>query len=114
VTAATVHMALLGPRGLENVALTCRANLLELLERVERTSGRRQRFAAPAFHEIVVALETDSARVLATLQAQRILGGFDLAAHYPELAGCLLVCATETKTTDDLDRYAAALAGALR
>ena len=113
VTAATVHMALLGPRGLENVALTCRTNLLELLERVERTSGRRRRFTAPAFHESVVALEADSARVLAALQAQGILGGFDLAPHYPELAGCLLVCATETKTTDDLDRYAAALAGAL-
>jgi glycine dehydrogenase subunit 1 len=114
VTAATIHMAVLGPRGLENVALTCRANLLELLERVERISGCRPRFAAPAFHESVLALASDSSRVLTALRASGILGGLDLAAHYPELADCLLVCATETKTTEDLDRYATALAAALR
>jgi glycine dehydrogenase subunit 1 len=113
VTAATIHMALLGPQGLKNVALACHANLLGLLERVQGTSGRRARFAAPAFHESVLALESDSASVLAALRGQGILGGFDLTADYPELAGSLLVCATETKTTEDLDRYAAALAAAL-
>ena len=51
--------------------------------------------------------------LLATLRGQGILGGFDLGPDYPELAGSLLVCATETKTTEDLDRYAAALAAAL-
>ncbi len=114
VTAATIHMALLGPRALKNVALACHANLLELLERVERAAGVRPRFAAPAFHESVLALEADSAGVLATLRTQGILGGFDLAADYPELTGSVLVCATETKTTEDLDRYASALAAALR
>ena len=34
VTAATIHMALLGPQGLKSVALACHANLLELLERI--------------------------------------------------------------------------------
>jgi glycine dehydrogenase subunit 1 len=114
VTAATIHMALLGPRALKNVALSCHANLLGLLERVERASGVRPRFAAPAFHESVLALESDSAGVLATLRAQGILGGLDLAPDYPELTGSVLVCATETKTTEDLDRYASALAAALR
>jgi glycine dehydrogenase subunit 1 len=113
VTAATIHMALLGPQGLKNVALACHANLLELLERVQRVTGRRPHFAAPAFHESVLALESDSSRVLATLRGQGILGGFDLAPDYPELAGSVLVCATETKTTEDLDRYAAASAAAL-
>jgi glycine dehydrogenase subunit 1 len=43
-----------------------------------------------------------------------VLGGFDLAADYPELGSALLVCATETKTAADIDRYSAALAEALR
>ena len=43
------------------------------------------------FHESVLALEADSAGVLAALRAQRILGGFDLAAHYPELNADLLM-----------------------
>ncbi len=114
VTAATIHMALLGPQGLKKVALTCHANLRDLLERVRRTTGRGPRFAAPCFHESVLAIDSDAARVLAALRQQGILGGLDLAAEYPELAGTLLVCATETKTPEDLDRYAAALAAALR
>jgi glycine dehydrogenase subunit 1 len=112
VTAATIHMALLGPQGLRNAALACHANLQSLLERIERAGGLRPRFAAPVFHESVVALEADCIDVLARLRAQGILGGLDLAADYPELAGCLLVCATETKIAEDLDRYATALAAA--
>jgi glycine dehydrogenase subunit 1 len=114
VTAAAVHMALLGPAGLRSVALACHANLHELLERIRRATGREPRFKAAAFHESVVALEGDVARVLGTLHARGILGGFDLSADYPELAGSLLVCATETKTPEDLDAFAAALSDALR
>ncbi len=35
VTAATIHMAILGPAGLERVALACHTNLLALLDRLE-------------------------------------------------------------------------------
>ena len=114
VTAATIHMALLGPEGLKSAALACHANLLDLLDRIRQATGRGPRFAAPAFHETVLGLGADATGVLAALRSQGILGGLDLAAEYPELAGDLLVCATETKTPEDLDRYAAALAAALR
>ncbi len=39
-----------------------------------------------------------------------ILGGYDLGGDYPELADCILVCATETKTDDDIEQYAQQLA----
>jgi glycine dehydrogenase subunit 1 len=51
--------------------------------------------------------------VLRALEAEGILGGLDLAADYPELGPALLVCATETKTDADIERYAAALGRAL-
>jgi len=35
-----------------------------------------------------------------------VLGGFDLSRHNPELGQALLVCATETKSEAQLDRYA--------
>ena len=37
------------------------------------------------------------------------LGGLDLSEHYPELGSALLVCATETKTSADIESYVAAL-----
>ena len=51
--------------------------------------------------------------MLRALEAEGILGGLDLAADYPELGPALLVCATETKTDTDIERYAAALGRAL-
>jgi glycine dehydrogenase subunit 1 len=62
-------------------------------------------FGAPIFHECVVKLPTPVERVLQAMRANGILGGFNLAKHYPELGHALLVCATETKTPQDLEMY---------
>ncbi|MGE5155689.1 MAG: glycine dehydrogenase, partial [Bdellovibrio bacteriovorus] len=39
-----------------------------------------------------------------------ILGGFDLGLDYPELDPALLVCATELRTEEEMQAYAAKLA----
>jgi glycine dehydrogenase subunit 1 len=51
---------------------------------------------------------------LRALAARGVLGGLDLAEAYPELGNALLVCATETKTTADIETYANALAEAMK
>jgi glycine dehydrogenase subunit 1 len=114
VTAATLHLALLGPHGLTSVARACHANLLDLLERIARVTRLRPRFKAASFHESVLALDTDVPRLLEILRGEGMLGGWDLAADYPELNGSLLVCVTETKTAEDLERFALALSRAAR
>jgi glycine dehydrogenase subunit 1 len=43
--------------------------------------------------------------LLRPLYAHNLQPGYELAGDYPELADCLLVCATETKTQEDLDLY---------
>ena len=43
--------------------------------------------------------------MLHALKAQGILGGLALTQDYPELGDALLVCATETKHDEDLERY---------
>ena len=52
--------------------------------------------------------------VLKQLEAQDVIGGYALGAEYPELGDALLVCATETKTTADIERYAACLRESLQ
>jgi len=106
VTAATIHMALLGPDGLAGVARACHANALALLADLTAIEGVKRAFSGPVFHEFVVRLKTPLAPVLNALKAQGILGGLNLARNYPELGQSLLVCATETKNADDLRRYA--------
>jgi glycine dehydrogenase subunit 1 len=110
VTAATIHLALLGPEGLRRVAHACHANLLALLARLREVPGVRRRFASPVFHEAALSL---SAPVLDQLCDQGLLAGLDLRQLYPELGNAILVCTTETKTAADLERYARSLCAAL-
>ena len=114
VTAATVYLSLMGPAGLERVAAASHARTRELTDALTRVPGVRRLFRGPVFHEEVIAIDRPAAPVLESLAARGIVGGLDLSEHYPELGQALLVCATETKTTADIERYATALAECLR
>src|SRR5690606_41798874 len=71
-------------------------------------------FARPVFHEAVLRLPAPVGATLQALEARGIVGGFALVDHYPELGQALLVCATETRTPADIERYATELADVLR
>ncbi|MGH8457725.1 MAG: aminomethyl-transferring glycine dehydrogenase subunit GcvPA, partial [Nevskiales bacterium] len=109
VTAATIHMALLGPAGLQRVAAACHANTQALIRTLTAIKGVQTLFSAPLFHEAVLRLDRPVVPVLEALADRGILGGFDLSRHYPELGNALLVCATETRTAEDIEDYAIAL-----
>jgi glycine dehydrogenase subunit 1 len=104
-TAATIHMALLGADGLRRAAAASHANTAGLAALAARLPGVKRVFAGPHFHEVVLQLPMPASRVLENMQAQGVLGGLDLSAHYPQLGNAILVCATETKTAADLQRY---------
>ncbi len=114
VTAATIYLSLMGPQGLARTAAACHARAGALVAALTRVPGVRRMFRGPVFHEAVIGLDRPVAGVLERLAARGILGGWDLADEYPQLGPALLVCATETKTAADIERYAAALAECLR
>jgi glycine dehydrogenase subunit 1 len=104
VTAATIHMALLGDQGLTGVAEACWANTHALRGRLAE-AGIRPRFEGDHFHEMVFDFGPDAQGILQRMAADGVLAGHALLAEYPQLPGCVLSCATETKTADDLDRF---------
>jgi glycine dehydrogenase subunit 1 len=79
-----------------------------------RLPGVHLAFTGPYFHEAVLQLDRPVAPILKALGGRGILGGLDLGAYYPELGHALLVCATETRTSADIDRYRVALGEALQ
>ncbi len=105
-TAATIHMALLGPDGLARVAAQCHANTLALVDKLTEIVGVDRVFDRPVFHEAVLRLSSPADDVLRSLEAQGIVGGYNATQHYPDLGEAILVCATETRTTEDIDNYA--------
>jgi glycine dehydrogenase subunit 1 len=109
MSAATIHLALLGPAGLERVARACVARTQELVAALTGIKAVRPAFAGPRFHEAVLQFDRPVAPLLEALAAEGIVGGVDLARDYPELGHALLSCATETRTSADIEAYARAL-----
>jgi glycine dehydrogenase subunit 1 len=114
VSAATIYLSLLGARGLAQVAATCVERTSELVAALTRIPGVRRVFDAPSFHETALGLDRPARGILDALATRGIVGGYDLTSRYPELGPSLLVCATETRTARDIDRYAQALAEVLQ
>lgn len=110
VTAATIYMSLLGPEGLKRVALASHANTQQLVAKLTQIPGVRLAFSGPRFHEAVLQLDLPVATALHELETHGITGGYDLSHLYPELGHALMVCATETKTVADLEKFADHLA----
>jgi glycine dehydrogenase subunit 1 len=106
VTAATIHMAMLGAEGLERTAGACHANTRRLSKLLCEIPGVAPLFDHPVFHEQALRLSAPAAGVLGSLAASNILGGFDLGSDYPELGQALLICATELRTEGEMQRYA--------
>ena len=114
VTAATIHMSLMGAEGLERVARACHANVRALRDELTAVDGVEQVFDGPVFHEVALRLAGRDAReVLADLADRGIMGGVALEPWYPELGNAVLVCSTEVHTDRDRAVFAEALAEVL-
>lgn len=105
VTAATIYMSLVGYEGLKSAALQSHQNTKKLLEKCLTVKGVEQVFQSPFFHEIVLRMPIPVSVVLDEMAQQNIQAGFDLTETFPALPNCLLVCATETKSENDLDKF---------
>jgi len=102
VTASTIYMSLLGPEGLRQVAMLSHQRAREMMHALSAISGVETVFNTPYFHEIVLRLKQPAEPVLAKLAQRGIQAGYALEKTYPELRGCILLCATETKTAEDI------------
>jgi glycine dehydrogenase subunit 1 len=114
VTASTIHMAIMGAKGLENTAAACFANNNVLLDKLTAIDGVKKVFAGTHFHETVLQLDELAADlcvsdILGALMDKGILGGYDLSLDYPELGNAILVCTTEMRSEEDIDVYAKAM-----
>jgi glycine dehydrogenase subunit 1 len=109
VTAATIYMSLLGSAGLEKVAAASQTQTSALVAALTRIKGVKLAFAGPRFHEAVLQLDRKVSDVLEALAKRGIVGGYDLSRQYPDLGNALLVCATETRTDEDIAAYVAAM-----
>jgi glycine dehydrogenase subunit 1 len=109
--AFTIHMTLLGQKGLKAVAETCHANavtLADMLSDVKGVSVLNDTF----FNEFTVALPGDAAKTVEKMAKKGVLAGVPVSRLLPKdkaLANLLIVANTEVNTDDDRAAFVAAL-----
>jgi len=109
VTAGTIYLSLLGELGLQQVAQQCHHNALQLKRALCALPGIDLAFTGAFFNEFVIRLPRSAESVVDDLLLQGIHAGLPLGDYYPDMQNALLVCATEKRTTTEIDNYARAL-----
>lgn len=108
-----IRMSLLGRTGFQEVARQCMAKARYLRSELLRLPHLSAAFSdAPFFNEFALRLGPErgtASDVLRRLEAQSIIGGYDLGRSDPGLGDCLLIAVTEEHSRADLDRFVAAL-----
>ena len=103
---ATIYLALLGPEGLKELAAANAAAGAFTAKKLAGIKGVALKFKAPFFNEFVLEVKGDAAVLREKVLAKSHIDiGLPLKDLYPGLGpGTLLVCATETKTEEDILR----------
>ena len=113
--AATVYLCLLGKQGLREVARQNAVRARRAAERLLEIPGVSLAFDGPFFNEFVLRLPRDAAEVCRRVAERTgIWPGLDLGRFRQDLADCLMVCVTETKSAEDVEALKTALEDALR
>ena len=107
--AACAYMTLLGKKGIREIAEINwdRASYLRNLIAKQKTFEVNT--VPTIFNEFRVKSKKPFEKVEEKMMTQGIFPGVALEPFYPELKDQFLVCATETKSKEDLDRFAEAL-----
>jgi glycine dehydrogenase subunit 1 len=101
---ATVFMTVYGKQGLRELAEHNLAKAHYLASKL------KPRFSGGFFNEFAVRLEGKTPeQANKALLKRKIIGGLPLGRFYPELADCVLLCATEMSRRADMDSLAEVL-----
>jgi glycine dehydrogenase subunit 1 len=108
--AGLVHLSWLGPQGLSEVGETCMA-LAEYAKERLGDAGFPLVFPEQAtFKEFAVRVGRNATDAIRTAREQGVHPGYALGRDYPGLDDALLVCVTEKRTPEAIDRLARVLA----
>ncbi|MEQ8898576.1 MAG: aminomethyl-transferring glycine dehydrogenase subunit GcvPA [Roseovarius sp.] len=110
--AGAAYMAMMGPRGFEEVGTQILQRAHYAAQRISEIEGLKIGFPDGFFKEFVVNFDGTSrsvAQVNDALRDEGIFGGKDLSAEFPELGQSALYSVTEIHTHDDIERLCSAL-----
>jgi glycine dehydrogenase subunit 1 len=104
--AATIYISALGPLGLKQVALSGFNGASYLLKKLLTEIPKvKLVYSAQSFFEFVIELPFAARQVCRDLFKKDIVAGLPLDKYFPGRSNQLLVCVTEVRNKEELDRY---------
>lgn len=95
------YLGALGPKGIINAAENSMAKASYLADELSKIQAYKLKFSKPFFHEFVTTAPKDFNKILKGLEQNGILGGLPISIDGEE---CILWCATEMNSKEDIDR----------
>ncbi len=113
--AATIYLCELGRSGLRQVAELCLQKSHYAQQSLANVRGVRiDNAPSRFFKEFTIRLDEPPADVNRALLKQQIVGGLPLGSYYSKMDDSMLICVTETKTRQDIDRFVVAVEDSMR
>ncbi len=109
---AAVYMALMGPKGMEDVGETILYNSQYAANKIAKIPNVSLKYDSPFFQEFIVDFSKTGKTVEEInkeLLEWKIFGGLDLSNCYENLKDCALYCVTEIRTKEEIDELVEAL-----
>jgi len=103
--AASVTLAALGTKGFQDLALQNLQKAHYCFERLIQIPGIKPLFAKPFFNEFALRIPVDPDQLNHKLFEQGFVGGWALKHWNPEQLNGWLLCVTEARSKEEIDRF---------
>ena len=109
---ACIYLCALGKKGIAELGILNLQKSHYACERLSALNIFEPSFKKPFFNEFVIKTRDNRCinKINEYLLAKGIIGGLDISAFYPELSNSMLLCVTETKSRESIDRLVKELA----
>lgn len=103
---ASMYLTTLGKEGIREVAMQSTQKAHYAFNELTKNGKFKPLFNKPFFKEFAVTSDLDPTKVNGELFKNGILGGYELRKEYAEMENGLLLCVTEKRTKEEIDKLA--------
>jgi glycine dehydrogenase subunit 1 len=108
---ALIYLTTLGKKGIREVAYQNVQKSHYAFKKLTEGGKYKAVFDKPFFNEFVVASKNSVGDINKKLLENKILGGYDLGKQYPSYKNSMLLCVTEKRTKNEIDKLTSVLEG---
>ncbi|SFA84470.1 aminomethyl-transferring glycine dehydrogenase subunit GcvPA [Clostridium frigidicarnis] len=101
---AAIYMATLGKNGVKEVSKQCIEKSHYAYNKLIESGKYKPVFNKPFFNEFVVKTDKCLCEINNILLQNNILGGYDLGKQYPQYENSIMLCVTEKRTKQEIDK----------